>query len=185
MQACLKQWFSHFVIRSVCDRFLLPSRSQRKSPHSSPDLCSSHWRGHWSCRRCLHTDRQEAWCHFLMSETQLTKLWTIRVRFKLHIIAKNAAISEGQRIFVYFRYWQNKWLSLWIKGLVHPKLQLSHWCHMDYFTDVLATFLCIDHWWYPCCLWRVRELSDLIKNILICVLKMNKCLMGLERHEGD
>lgn len=113
--SCLKQWFSHFVIRSVCDRFLLPSRSQRKSPHSSPDLCSSHWRGHWSYRRCLRTDRQEAWCHFLMSETQLAKLWTIRVRFKLHIIAKQAtAISEGQRIFVYFQYWQNKWLSLWL-----------------------------------------------------------------------
>ncbi len=36
----------------------------------------------------------------------------------------------------------------------------------------------------PCCLWRVKELSDLIKNILICVTKMNKGLAGLERHEG-
>ncbi len=25
------------------------------------------------------------------------------------------------------------------------KLPLNTWCHMDYFTDVLATFLCIDH----------------------------------------
>ncbi len=30
---------------------------------------------------------------------------------------------------------------------------------------------------------EVRELSDLIKNILICVPKMNKGL--LERHEGE
>ncbi len=32
---------------------------------------------------------------------------------------------------------------------------------------------------------RVWELSDSIKNILICVPKMNKGLMGLERHEGE
>ncbi len=28
-------------------------------------------------------------------------------------------------------------------------------------------------------------LLDFIRNILICVLKMNEGLMGLERHEGD
>ncbi len=32
---------------------------------------------------------------------------------------------------------------------------------------------------------RARELSECIKNILICVLKMNGGLMGLERHEGE
>ncbi len=32
---------------------------------------------------------------------------------------------------------------------------------------------------------RVRKLSDLIKHILICVLKMHEGLMGLERHEGE
>jgi len=31
----------------------------------------------------------------------------------------------------------------------------------------------------------VIQLSDLIKNILICVPKMNKSLMGLEQHEGE
>ncbi len=31
----------------------------------------------------------------------------------------------------------------------------------------------------------VRELSLLIKNILICVLKMNEGLTGLEQHEGE
>ncbi len=34
-------------------------------------------------------------------------------------------------------------------------------------------------------LWRVRKLLDFIKNILICVQKMNKCLTGLERHECE
>ncbi len=32
---------------------------------------------------------------------------------------------------------------------------------------------------------RVRERSDFIKNILICVQKMSKGLTGLERHEGE
>ncbi len=54
---------------------------------------------------------------------------------------------------------------------------------MDYFTDNLATFLDHDH--DPFCLLRVRALSDFIKNICICVLKMNGGLTGLERHEGE
>ncbi len=56
---------------------------------------------------------------------------------------------------------------------------------MDYFTDVLATFLCIDHGNILAVYGRVRKLSDSIKNILICVLKMNKGLTGLERHKGE
>ncbi len=32
---------------------------------------------------------------------------------------------------------------------------------------------------------RVRELSECIKYILICVPKMNEGLTGLERHEGE
>jgi len=31
----------------------------------------------------------------------------------------------------------------------------------------------------------VRELSDFITNILICVTKMNKGLIGLEQHECE
>jgi len=31
----------------------------------------------------------------------------------------------------------------------------------------------------------LTEPSDLIKNILICVPKMNEGLMGVERHEGE
>ncbi len=31
-----------------------------------------------------------------------------------------------------------------------------------------------------CCLWRIRERSDLIKNSLICVPKMNIGLAGLK-----
>jgi len=35
------------------------------------------------------------------------------------------------------------------------------------------------------CQWRDRNLSDFIKNIFICILKMNESLTGLERHEGE
>ncbi len=41
---------------------------------------------------------------------------------------------------------------------------------IDYFNNVLC---------------RVRKLSDFIKNMLICVLKMNEVLTGLEQHEGE
>ncbi len=53
---------------------------------------------------------------------------------------------------------------------------------MDYFTDLLATFLDVDCVNYIAVYGRVRELSECIKNILICVLKMNEAFTGLERH---
>ncbi len=53
------------------------------------------------------------------------------------------------------------------------------------FTNVLTMFLCFDRGSTFAVYGRVRELSDLIKNILICVELMNEGLMGLERHEGE
>ncbi len=47
---------------------------------------------------------------------------------------------------------------------------------MDYFTDLLATFLDVDPVNHIAIYGRARELSDSIKNILICVPKMNKAL---------
>ncbi len=65
------------------------------------------------------------------------------------------------------------------------KVKLSHWWQMDCFIDVLTTFLDLGTFQLRCSLWRVRELSDFIRNILICVPKMNEGLTGLERHEGE
>ncbi len=48
---------------------------------------------------------------------------------------------------------------------------------MDYFNDVLAMFLELDR--------AVYEGPECIKNILICVQKMNEGLTGLERHESE
>ncbi len=36
------------------------------------------------------------------------------------------------------------------------KLKLSHWCHMDFFSNVLTTLLGLGKFWFPCCLCRVR-----------------------------
>ncbi len=53
---------------------------------------------------------------------------------------------------------------------------------MDHFNDVLTTFLDLDHG-------RIlavgKELSEFIKNILICVPKRNEGIAGLERHEAE
>ncbi len=53
---------------------------------------------------------------------------------------------------------------------------------MDYFNNVLTSFLNLEH---SSCVsvCRVKKLSDFIKNIFICVLKMNEGLKGLEWHE--
>ncbi len=58
-------------------------------------------------------------------------------------------------------------------------------CHVDYFTDLLATFLDVDRVNYIAVYGRVRELSECIKNILICVLKMNRGHTDLEEHESE
>ncbi len=50
---------------------------------------------------------------------------------------------------------------------------------MDYLKNFLVTFLGLER--FSCItIYAGAERSDCIKNILICVLKMNKSLMGLE-----
>ncbi len=56
---------------------------------------------------------------------------------------------------------------------------------MDYFTNLLTTFLDLDCGNYVAVYGRVRESSEFIKNILICVPKMNGGLTGSERHESE
>ncbi len=61
-------------------------------------------------------------------------------------------------------------------------LRLNYWCHMEYFNIVLTTFLGLE-----CVSWIAvygESESSLIKNILICVSKMNEGLTGLERHDS-
>ncbi len=55
---------------------------------------------------------------------------------------------------------------------------------MDYFNDVLY-LSGLDRGSILAVYGRIRELSEFIKNILICVLKMKGGLTGLERLEGE
>ncbi len=81
-------------------------------------------------------------------------------------------------IFVFFAH--NNYSCIFIK------LRLNHWCHMDYFNDVHTTFQGLECGTslavYIC---RIRKRSDFIKNILVCVPKMDRGLTGLEWHEGE
>ncbi len=56
---------------------------------------------------------------------------------------------------------------------------------MDYFNDVLGTFLSLDSGSVLAVYRRVRELSEFSRNILICVPKMIGGHMGLEGQEGE
>ncbi len=57
---------------------------------------------------------------------------------------------------------------------------------MDYFNvDLFATLLDLDCGRILAVFERGRELLEFIKNILICVPKINEGLTGLERHEGE
>ncbi len=51
---------------------------------------------------------------------------------------------------------------------------------MDYFTDVLAMLLDLNRGSNLAVYEKVRQLSECIKNILICVLKMNGGLTEFE-----
>jgi len=56
---------------------------------------------------------------------------------------------------------------------------------MEYFNDVFPAFPDLEIGSCVGSPWRDRNLSDFIKNIFICVLKMNKGLTCVEQHEGE
>ncbi len=63
------------------------------------------------------------------------------------------------------------------------KLRMNHWCHMDYFNDLLATFLDLDRG-------RILAVYAGSENTQNSSKIMNLCsedegLTGLERHEGE
>ncbi len=63
-------------------------------------------------------------------------------------------------------------------------LRLNHWWQMDYFDNVFHTFLGLDSVIYLAVSGTVTILPVFIHNILNCVLKTNKAIMGLERYGG-
>ncbi len=85
--------------------------------------------------------------------------------------------SLNKVILVFFAHKKYSWSFI--------KLRLNHCCHMDYFNDVLAMFWGLERVSCIAVYAGSKSLESLyfIKNILICVPKMNKGLTGLERHE--
>ncbi len=77
---------------------------------------------------------------------------------------------------------KNYWIKLLILFSLCTKysrsfinVRLKHWCHYPYYLS--GSWMCQ----FCCCRCRVGKLSNFIA-FQICVLKMNKCLMGLEQH---
>jgi len=66
--------------------------------------------------------------------------------------------------------------------LVTSTLRLNHCSHVDNFNHVFNYLSGRQKVQCRCCLCVDQIPSDFIKNILICVLKMNEGLMGVERH---
>ncbi len=119
----------------------------------------------WSeCKQCIHVNT-------------LQTLFTYVILFKMAPGWRRG--DELLNKIVMFVFFAHKKCS---RSFV--KLRLNHWCDMDYLNDVLAC-LSLDRVRMLTVYGRVRELSELIKNILTCVLKMNEGLTGLERHEGE
>ena len=87
----------------------------------------------------------------------------------------------------------NSWIkSLFLFVFAHKKyscrlinLRLSHYSHLDYFNDVFTNFSGMADIDFLAAYEGVSKLSDYIKNILICVPKMNESRTGLEQHEGE
>ncbi len=55
---------------------------------------------------------------------------------------------------------------------------------MDYFNDVITTFLCLEHVRFIA-IYGGSESARISTKIVICVPKMNEGFTGLERHEGN
>ncbi len=56
---------------------------------------------------------------------------------------------------------------------------------MDLFYNVFMNFVKLQSFGCMNFQWRVRNLSGFIKNVIICVSKLNESLMGLEQHESE
>ncbi len=64
-------------------------------------------------------------------------------------------------------------------------LRLNHWCHMDYFNDVLTAFLCFERGSsLPLLSIEGQRALEFHQKYLNLCLKMNKGFTGLEQHEG-
>ncbi len=155
---------------------------------------------YWKLQTCLRRHIQ----HFMYSMclpllvNNVQRVWVLRQNAgscvsSIKLVHRGTLMNMHRRLT-----WQRR--NCWIKSLFlfslctkysrsFIKLRLNHWCHMDYFNDVLTTFLGLER--SSCFAVYAGSESSRIpsKNInsisITCVLKMDEGLMGLERHEGE
>ncbi len=64
------------------------------------------------------------------------------------------------------------------------KLRLNHWCHMDYFNNVLTTFLCLDRGSSLAVYGGLESSQISLKYRNLC-FKDERRSYGLKQHEGE
>ncbi len=127
-------------------------------------------------------------CHIRKQHMYVDTLFTFRSKCKQCVRVTQLTQNSIRCLLIWYsprwryrvtRRRQIVELSLFLLFFAHKKysrsfvkLQLNPWCHMDYFNDVLATFLSLDRGNVLAVYERVRELSDFIKNIRIGVPKV-------------
>ncbi len=130
-------------------------------------------------RGCIYLIKNtEKNCNIVQYFYDLKWLFSILIYFKIKLISDSKLNIHQLLLQPFLRSLVYKILQKKKKKYRRSvaKLKKSHWCHMDCFTDVFTTFLDLGTFQLSCYIWRVWEVSDLIKNILICVPRMNEGL---------
>ncbi len=83
---------------------------------------------------------------------------------KIIIYVNTFCAQRKQKLRLIQQFWNKVFIFVFF---VHKKyscrfvkLRLNHWWHMDYFTNILTTFLGLGTFLFCCCLCRVRRLLD-------------------------
>ncbi len=96
---------------------------------------------------------------------QRIRIHTLHMLFTYVILSKMAPGWRGgdellNKVVIFVFFAQKKYYHSFVK------LRLNHWCHMDYFNDVLTMLLDCDHDRILAVNRRIRELSEFIKKYL-------------------
>ncbi len=126
------------------------------------------------CKKC--------WLHSCVRFPPLTYTKLIKLITFLGTLQNGGSYFGEKNCWIncYFCFLCTQNTFAWLRK-IEVEQQMSH----GLLPKSLLRFLDLGTLQVRCCRWRVRELSDLIRNILICILKMNEGLTGLERHEDN
>ncbi len=161
-------WHQTVILRSYEITFCAQKKKKTNNSYSPIwRVSAGHKQRVLLCVSCVKPDMFPTLLWFDLNKNNLSawRSWHRRAHavYVQRILSKLALwLRGGDELLKFFFFL----FSFVHKKLSHSfvKLQLNPWCHMDYFTDLLATS---------------------IKNILICVLKMNEGFTGLKLFLGE